>query len=167
MNGLIGTLRSQAGLVYGLGRRYLTGAELSPVRFVIFGRGRSGSTALVHLMNAIPDVHCDGEILRNAVALPRASVLARCANAGTPVYGCKVLSYQILNVQPLRDRTGFIRRLHGDNFKILYLKRENLVEHAVSNIRARAFGFHSRQPGASTQKIAIDAGELLRWIEGS
>jgi len=84
------------------------------------------------------------------------------------VYGCKILSYQILNVQPLRRRMDFVRRLSEDGFKVIYLKRENLVEHAVSQIRAREFGFHRPAvAGGENSKMLIDPQKVLDWIAKS
>jgi LPS sulfotransferase NodH len=151
-----------------VGRQVLTGSRLSPIRFVVFGRGRSGSTTLVSLLSALPDLHCDGEILSSPVPFPRTYVRARCARSRSVAYGCKILSYQVKHVQPLRRRTEFLRRLSEDGFGVIHLKRENLVEHAVSNIRAREFGFHrSAAAGGENGKMLIDPQQVLYWIAGS
>lgn len=141
--------------------------KLSPIRFVIFGRGRSGSTALVSLLDSLPNLYCDGEILNQPVPSPYSHVLARCGNSKSDIYGCKILSYQIKDVQPIDDREGFIHRLHDNNFKIIYLKRENLIFHALSNIRARKFGFHNNKEKHNHGKITIDLDHLLKWMKGS
>jgi LPS sulfotransferase NodH len=141
---------------------------LRPVRFVIFGRGRSGSTMLVSLLDSLPGVHCDGEILHRRVQFPRQHVHAMCAESSRAAYGCKILSYQLLTVQPLRRRTEFIRRLAHDGFDILYLTRENVVEHAVSNIRARQLGFHQSADNPTINKaITVERDDLMRWIDHS
>jgi LPS sulfotransferase NodH len=120
------------------------------------------------LLEALPGAHCDGELLSAAVPFPRAFVHACCARSGSPVYGCKILSYQVANVQPLRRRAEFVRRLSEDGFKIIYLKRENFVEHAVSQIRAREFGFHrSAGSGGENGKMVIDPLMVLDWIAKS
>lgn len=142
--------------------------KLSSTRFVIFGRGRSGSTALVSLLNSIPKIHCEGEILNKPVMFPSSHVLAKCGNSRSNIYGCKILSYQIKDVQPINDREGFIRLLHKNGFKILYLRRENLIHHALSNIRARKFGFHTKNSQKQPpKKIVLDLDELMMWIKKS
>jgi len=149
-------------------RQFLTRRPLSPIRFLVFGRGRSGSTTLMSLLSGLPDMHCDGEILNRPVPFPRTFVHARCAQSGSPAYGCKILSYQVESIQPLRRRTEFIRRLSQDGFAVLYLKRENLVEHAVSNIRAREFGFHrSTGAGGENGTLLINPQNVLDWIAKS
>jgi LPS sulfotransferase NodH len=160
--------RRHAAELAAVGRQVMTGRRLSPIRFVVFARARSGSTALMSLLEALPEAHCDGEILNTPVPFPRTFVRACCARSGSPVYGCKVLSYQVANVQPLRHRTEFVRRLSEDGFKIVHLKRENLVEHAVSQIRAREFGFHRpATAGDENGKMVIDPRNVVNWAARS
>jgi len=161
-------VRRRAGGFVVVGRQAVTGRQPSPVRFVVFGRARSGTTTLVSLLGAVPDLHCDGEILSKPVPFPRIYVRACCARSGSLAYGCKILSYQVAKVQLLHRRTEFVRRLSEDGFSIIYLKRENLVEHAVSNIRARKFGFHRAAAATSENgKMLIDPPEVLDWIKKS
>lgn len=143
------------------------GRGLSPVRFVIFGRGRSGSTALVSLLNSQRAIRCDGEILAQPLWFPLQHVLARCSNANARAYGCKILSYQVLRVQRLANRGQFLRQLHELGFKIIYLKRENLVQHAISNIRAQAYGYHKKTSDRSRpEPLQLKMDELMYWLQG-
>lgn len=142
--------------------------KLSPNRFVIFGRGRSGSTALVSLLDSLPNLYCDSEILNQRVLFPFSHILAKCAKSNAETYGCKILSYQIKTVQPIPNQAEFLNRLHDNEFKIIYLKRENLIYHALSNIRARQFGYHTKTTEKQVQgKIKVDLNELLNWITAS
>lgn len=118
--------------------------KLSPNRFIVFGRGRSGSYALQTLLNSLPNVRCDGEILARHVLFPYTYILAKCAYSKANTYGCKILTPHIKWVQNLTDRDNFIRYLNEQGFKIIYLKRENVLFHALSNVRARVFGFHKK-----------------------
>lgn len=164
-NNFTNSVKRYKNHIYNLLRYRLTKNELSPVRFIIFGRGRSGSTALVSLLNSLQNVYCDGEILNQPVIFPFSHVLAKCANSGANIYGCKILSYQIKSVQPIANRKNFIGRLYKRGFKIIYLKRENLVYHALSNIRARVYGFHKKFSDQSRpEKLTVDLNDLLRWI---
>lgn len=154
--------------VYEIMLHSLTGSEMSQKRFVIFGRGRSGSTVLVNLLDSIKGLHCDGEILSNPVPFPFLHVVSKCANSKASIYGCKILSYQILEVQRIKDPKIFLKNLNSNNFQIIYLKRENFLYHAISNIRARKFGFHKkRTDNIVSKKITVDMDELLSWIKGS
>ncbi len=139
-------------------------------KFVIFGRGRSGTTALVSLMNSVPKVHCDGEILHQFVDDPILRIEEKCHQSKESTYGFKVLSYQIRNVQPIDDGSLFLKSLQEHGFSIIYLKRENLLFHALSNIRARAYAFHAKSSESSefsSKKIYINIEELMHWLEGS
>jgi len=153
------------GLLVG---RHVRGAPLAPVRFVIFGRGRSGSTTLVSLLDSLPGVRCDDEILHRPVLFPLEHVRAKCAGSRSAAYGCKILSYQVRTVKTRRRREAFVRDLARDGFRILYLTRDNVVQQAVSNIRARQLGFHqSAGRATAVQRVTVDRDDLMHWIEQS
>lgn len=137
---------------------------LPPKRFVLFGRGRSGTTALVSLMDSLPHVHCDGEVLNPQPPFPYHHVIARCARSKQQVYGCKILSYQLIH----SGRHEILNSLYADGFNFIYVRRENTLKHIVSNIRARSFGFHRRGSGApESNKIRLHPREVIDWIERS
>jgi 16S rRNA G1207 methylase RsmC len=54
----------QAGLAHLFNR------SLPETRFVLFGRGRSGTTALVSMLDDVPRLQCEGEVLHNYVPFP-------------------------------------------------------------------------------------------------
>lgn len=152
----------------------LSGSKLSPVRYVILTRPRSGSTNLKSLLNSLPNSLNDGEILRYSVLFPFSHVLAKCGNSGFRAYGCKVMSYQIKGRQRMIGKESFIRRLHEKGFKIIYLNRENVVHQAVSSIRAKRFGFSSKtmyekttRDKAIREKVTVDVSQLLRHLHRS
>jgi LPS sulfotransferase NodH len=137
-------------------------------QFIVFGRGRSGSTALVSLLNGLNGVCCDGEILAHPVLWPQLYLKANAANAHKSIYGCKVLSYQLRDIHQIQPGSDFFYELSQAGFHILYLRRENLLEHAISNIRARSFGFHkSRLQGFKKNKVYVNPMAVVDWIEKS
>lgn len=146
--------------------------RLAPLRFVIFTRGRSGSTALVSLLRSIPGLHCDTEILNGRVLFPWAELLDRCMMATSNVYGCKILTYQIYDVQPIKNPENFLQELSAKGFKIIYLKRDNLLDLAISNIRARQLGFHQRVSNSGeapraviNRALKVDLQEVVTWLD--
>lgn len=154
----------------GICARHLTRrSPLSPTRFIIFGRGRSGSTALVNLLHQVPDIHCDGEILHHPVLFPRLHVDAMCSRSASVCYGCKILSIQLRAVQSVEYGDAFLSRLFQDGYKILYLKRNDLLRHALSNMNARTFQFHQKKRDSSRclSSITVDPQEVMKWIKGS
>ena len=135
-------------------------------RFVVLARGRSGSTALVSILDAVPGIRCEGEILHDRVPWPERFVDARSRARPCDAYGFKVLAYQIRDVQRLRDREGFVRRLHARGFEVVYLRRENLLRHAISSLRARTLGFHRRRgEPAAPASLEIDVDALVARME--
>lgn len=150
---------------------YLSGRSAPKTRFILFGRGRSGTTALVSLLDALPSVRCEGEILHDYVPFPYVHVLGRSAWTASPTYGCKILSYQIRDVQRALDApTNVLKRLHENNgFQVLYLRRTNLLRHALSNIRARREHFHQKEQEASTggSALHVDPENVIEWMRSS
>lgn len=141
----------------------------SPQQFIIFGRGRSGSTALVSLLNCLPEVYCDDEILAQPVLWPQLYLKARATNANKAAYGCKILSYQLRDIQHIQQGSDFLYELNQAGVRILYLRRENLLTHAISNIRARSFGFHQNRITKNFQKnkISVNPTAVVDWIKKS
>lgn len=161
-------LKTYATHVLQLAEHRLLRHKLSDNRFIVFGRGRSGTTTLVSLLNAHPQILCEGEILSRPVFLPLDHVLAHCANSGAAVYGCKILSYQLSEVQPIQQRSAFVHLLHDHGFRIIYLRRQDLLRHALSNMRAREYGFHAKTTDTVTAApIVVQPDELMHWLHGS
>lgn len=153
--------------LYLVGKNGIQQKALSDTRFVLFGSGRSGSSALVNLLNQLPAVSCEGEILFSRVRYPYQHIKAKCAQAETPGYGFKLLTYQLSDVQKIASPQEFLERLHADHFRFIYLKRKNLLMHALSNIRARKLGFHKDkgEAGFENQKINVAPKTLSVWLE--
>lgn len=139
-------------------------------RFVLLSQPRSGSSALVSLLDGVPGVRCDGEIFHDRVPLPERYFDARSAAKPCHIYGCKILSSQIRDVQRFDRPEDFIRRLHSRGVAIFYLRRNNSVHAAISLLRARRYGFHRRRGqhpcGASpTHRLIVDCEELLAVLQ--
>jgi LPS sulfotransferase NodH len=147
------------------------GNPLPEPRFVLFGRGRSGTTALISMLGDVPALHCEGEVLHDWVPFPERHVRGRCARSGGPGFGCKILSYQIRDVQTRLSRPeGFLHTLHEEHgFRVLYLRRVNLLRHALSNIRARREQFHQKKgaEGGSRRALRVDPDHVVEWMRSS
>jgi len=105
-------------------------------RFVIFAQPRTGSTLLASLLKAHPRIRCDGEILGKRRLLPGPFVTARSILAEEDVYGFKVMIFQLWN-QRIYDVGAFMRHLYGDGWKILHMRRRNVLRQAISVAVAR------------------------------
>lgn len=142
-------------------------------RFIVFGQSRSGSTLLVELLNSHPDICCDGEIF-NRLALfpgfkplqwffrqnPGLYVRLKTRLAICPVYGFKMFFFQVYHPQP------FLRWLVTNNWKIIHVQRENILQQSLSNIVATQTNYWHRRNEESNpnDSIFIDPQKLLKVL---
>ena len=141
------------GYIYeaSLWLRSLFRRRTPPIRFVIFGQGRTGSTLLCELLDSHPRIHCDKEILYSPVISPLGLTRRAARLARGEAYGFKVKIYQLTEDQKIRDVRGFLTCLRDEGWKILYLSRRNLLRHALSDIVLMQCGrAHRRQPTPGT-----------------
>lgn len=149
---------------------YLTGRRPPETRFILFGRGRSGTTALVSLLDSLPAARCEGEVLHDFVPWPLLHVRGRSRRGRAAGYGCKILSYQLRDVQTAleapKDALRTLHHRHG--FDLLYLRRTNLLRHALSNIRARRDRFHHRSAEPTQARpLTVDPEHVVEWMKNS
>jgi LPS sulfotransferase NodH len=139
-------------------------------KFIIFGRGRSGSSLLVSLLDSHEQIHCDGELLKRRVLFPLNYIKCRTALSQHEVYGFKLLSYH-MDVQRIRDPRHLVTTLHELGYKIIYLRRLNMLRHALSNIYARHRGaFHKKATdgeAADKKEMHVDLEQLNFWLQRS
>ncbi|MEF8817619.1 MAG: Nodulation protein H [Salinibacter sp.] len=139
-------------------------------RFVLFARGRSGTTLLLSMLNAHPAVEADGEILRRRALRPLRLVKQCKAQTQAPVYGFKLLSYQLRSLQThLSDRRAFLEALVEQGYRVLYLRRRNLLRHALSGLYAEhRRRWHQTDTDATDRPaIRVRRDDLFRWLDGS
>ncbi|MCL2925597.1 MAG: hypothetical protein MGF17_13520 [Trichodesmium sp. MAG_R04] len=137
---------------------------------MIFGRGRSGSTLLVNLLNNQNQVHCDYEILHDRLLFPRSHIDLCALRYQSMVYGFKLLSYQVRDVQPIPDPEKFLFSLNESGYKFIYLTRINLVDHALSNINAKLkqkFHHRSYEGELEYKPIKVEIEEVFQRIQYS
>jgi LPS sulfotransferase NodH len=154
--------------------RYLTSHSEPPqTKFVIFCGGRTGSTLLVSILNNHPSIQCEGELFQVPILFPQTFVNCRSALSEKHVYGFKLLTYQLLEFFNKRKPVEFLSALARMGFKIIYLRRENILRRAISNIYARQINeFHRLDTGKENdrQMITLDLDQLstwLRWLENA
>jgi LPS sulfotransferase NodH len=155
---------------------HLRKSKLPPNRFVIVAQGRSGSTLLVDLMNSHPDIFTFGEIMAQNVIRnlrwPRKYAEGLCSLSRKGTVGFKAIIYQIGSTQN-KDPKKVLHDFHDHGWKIIYLKRSNILRHAISDIRSAKTGtFHkvegikvSQEGRGARQKIRIEAEELIRTMK--
>ncbi|MGH9247370.1 MAG: hypothetical protein ACRD29_24280 [Acidimicrobiales bacterium] len=121
-------------------------------RFVVVCLPRSGSTLLVELLDSVPRLRCENEVLKAPMRWPARFVTGRAALAGhrgAVAYGFKLIEYQA----PVRQgmSIGAIARdLVDDGWRLVHLRRRNVLRLALSHYRARATGrWHLRRADRS------------------
>jgi hypothetical protein len=156
-------LRQLAGYGRGL-TSWRPGPEAPAV--LIFAQGRSGSTLLVELLNSLPEVSCEGEILQRRVAFPAAWAEARRRRHRDELYGFKVKPLQLLHHQRVPDMGRWLARMQGRDWRLIHLERRNLLRQAVSNVAAERYGY-GRRVGASEpvrEPLHVDPAVLTHWM---
>lgn len=131
-------------------------------KYVIFGQGRTGSKLLCKLLDCHPDIYADTEILYNPKAFLFTYVNAK-ARMSRPetCYGFKVKAYQLVRKHNI-DPTHFLGQLHQNGWKIIYLKRNNYLRHAISNMVAKERQqFHCTQASKKNTLVRINCQKLL------
>lgn len=136
-------------------------------KFVIFGRGRSGSTLLVDLLNSSADIYCDGEILNRPVISVRQHIINCSKRKPSRVYGFKLLSYQLRSVHKLARPESFLRQLSEEmGYQIIFITRKNLLRQTLSKHYA-AFrnSWHENQMTGERPKMKVDVQLLLKHLQ--
>lgn len=138
------------------------------VRFIIFAQGRTGSTLLTSTLDKHPRITCHDEILGVPRLFPIQYMKNLASLSPNFAFGFHAKIYQLEAWQRITDVNGWLSRLDDEGWKIIYVRRENLVRHVVSNAFARAAGryHHFKQDTVEKPKeIKIPVDYLLRSIE--
>ncbi|MEO1153296.1 MAG: hypothetical protein AAFR34_02085 [Pseudomonadota bacterium] len=137
----------------------------APKKFLVIARARSGTTLLKDLLNANPAVQCDGEVLHRGKLAPLAFLKAMARKSSAQAYGAKFLSYQMVQVQRLRDPVGFLRAAHADGFKLIHLTRDTFGQ-AMSLSRSHMKQqYHSSGGAKHSEAIELPTDWFVRRLE--
>lgn len=146
---------------------FLKRDNTSSQKFILYCSPRTGSNLLRTLINSHPNIYLDTPILSHDEAkklfFPIRYIRGHhCKAARKPVYGFKIHPYN-LKYQKL-DAQKFLLKFHQTGWKIIHLKRLNLVRQQVSLIIAE-----QRNKWADTLetplkkfKFYIDSDELIK-----
>jgi len=153
--------------------RYIITEKQAPQnKFIIFGYQRTGSTLLVDLLNSHPLIECDGELLLNRMFNPDRYLCRRAKLSKADNFGFKLLTPHF-DYQNINQPDHFIQGLVGSGYKVIKLKRLNILRTAISLIYAinsGKFHFQRSSLNKAAPKIYIDLSELIekiQWIEYS
>ena len=142
----------------------LNSKQAHKTKFVIFGRGRSGSTLLSNILNSSPLIYCDKEILNRPVCNPRKFISNRAGLFNAEIYGFKFLSYQLQSIQKIDAPKEFLKKMvEFEGYKMIFMTRSNLLRQTLSKHYAYARNvWHQKKQSESRIKMKIDPHVLLK-----
>ena len=153
-------------------------SDLPKTKFIIITQSRSGGGLLNTLLSNHPDLHVDGEIFNTIaknfkVISPMRYLRARskkCVSLNKNVYGFKLKYHHLAIHQGLGDLKAnrFIERLAEDDWKFIYLRRNNILRLTLSSqiAQKRAYRHIKKYSDIShLQKVQINCASLLKDLE--
>jgi len=149
---------------------YLLPAPRKPhLKVVIFGQGRTGSTLLESLLTSNNLLKPRGEILSNVmieVLWPLKFVEGRYKLENSNfIFHLKFYQLTYKRKKQLNP-TKVIHRLYQNGWKIIYLRRENKVMHAISNIVAQNRGaYHKHDSSQEQLRFNVDLPKLEQYVK--
>ncbi|MDY7015395.1 MAG: sulfotransferase [Cyanobacteriota bacterium] len=157
-------------------RRWLVRYSLPQEKFILLGHYRAGTTLLSDLLNSHPRIRCDGELFLPFVKLnyrkvlfPHTYIQYHASKTKQPVYGFDLKVVQIFEILPAFQDSPrhFLQKLHQEGWKIIYLKRSNLLRQAISNLMARSRDeWHEKKDRPlQRQSVSIEVKKLIKEIE--
>ena len=135
-------------------------------KFLILARARSGTTLLVNLLRQTPTMRCDGEVLHFAVRNPRRFLNNLVSTTQRPACGAKLLSYQIIEVQCMREPIKFFDSLQKDGFCFIHLVRDTF-EQCVSLSIAQAQSIYFVKSGSDQdgpKRMQLDPAHFVKQV---
>ena len=137
-------------------------------KFLLFGRGRSGSTLLTSILNSSPLIFCDKEILNRPVLRPTAFIKQRASLFNEDIYGFKLLSYQLRSVQNrINEPKEFLVNLvKNEGYQMIFMSSSNLLRQTLSKFYANHRNvWHQQKSMESRSKMTIDVKALHKSLD--
>ena len=137
-------------------------------KFVILGQSRTGSSLFVDLLNSHPKIACEREIFDKRrhlfdkkVWFPYFFLRGMALREGNRFFGFKVHLYQLTQHQKV-DPNYFLSKLEYRGYKIIYLRRNNFLNQALSGVIVqKRFSYHLlKNEIYKAEKIEVSIEEL-------
>jgi LPS sulfotransferase NodH len=136
-------------------------------KFVVFAQGRTGSTLLGDLLRSHPEIYFADELLAAPVRSPRFTAARTRWRHARHAVGFHVKIYQLSDVHGISDAGGWLRRMHRHGWRVVALRRENLLRQVLSNMTAQLTNRYEDRSGEGEfvrVRPHVDPDELLHWI---
>ena len=141
-----------------------------PVRLVIFGQGRTGSTLLESLLCSTGYFHPKGELLNTSkgeILYPTQFIRGLSKRRSNENFIFHVKIYQLTRdrKRPI-DPTSFLETPYREGWKVLYLRRKNKIRHALSNIVAKHRGSYPKNDDDKEKfKMLVNCQNFVERVE--
>jgi hypothetical protein len=145
---------------------FRTSSEKLPItKFVIVTIGRTGSTLLTDLINRHNDVYCDGEIFSRKhwkrLYFPNTYLNGRSSLAFPKTcYGFKLKLEHLYRYNKIKNYALFFDKLNSAGWKIIHLKRNNILSLALSVCSAWDDNIYELKQKQSFHKKVINPKRL-------
>jgi|GEM_PF-644286 len=142
-----------------------------PVRLVIFGQGRTGSTLLENLICSTGYFRPNGELFntdRGEILYPIQFIHGLLKRSAKKNFIFHVKIYQLTHdrKRPI-DPAVFLETLYAEGWKIIYLKRRNKVKHVLSNIIAEHRAApHKYDNNKEKFNIHVNCSDFVEGVKG-
>ena len=139
------------------------------VRVVIFGQGRTGSTLLESLLCSTGHFYQNGELLstdQGEIIYPVQYIkgLSKRKSDGHFIFHVKIYHLTRDRKRPV-DPASFLKSLYYDGFKIIYLKRLNIIKHSLSGLVAEHRGcYHKFDNGKENLRLFLDCDGFVKKV---
>lgn len=139
-----------------------------PARFAIVCLPRTGSELLVRLLDSLDDLRCDGELLAQPPRWPRRLLEGRAALArarGATAWGCKIVAHQVMWHPERYGEGSFFARLDERGWKLMVLKRRNILAITLSMMHAARSQWHfSGGHDVAFEAMEVDTAEVIATL---
>jgi LPS sulfotransferase NodH len=136
-------------------------------RFVIVSGPRTGSELLRELLDSLPDVQCEGELLQRSRRWPIAYLDGRAVlgGHGRRAWGCKILDSHLHEGMAASRPDGerALSELVAGGWTILNLRRRDLLAQALSFLHAMQGQWHFRGP-ARFEPFEADPAAVIAML---
>jgi LPS sulfotransferase NodH len=136
-------------------------------KFVVFAQGRTGSTLLGDLLRSHPEIYFADELLAAPVRSPRLTVARTRWRHARHAVGFHVKIYQLSDVHGISDAGGWLHGMHRHGWRVVALRRENLLRQVLSNMTAQLTNRYEDRSGEGEfirVRPHVNPDELLHWI---
>ena len=162
-------LLSLAGLGFSETKAYKTHflkrKNSSQKKVVIFGQGRTGSTLLESLISSTGYFDGSGELLAptgKEIKYPYYYISGLSKKSKNFLFHLKVYHLGRDREKPV-DAKNFIKKLYKDGWYIIFLERQNVINHAFSNVIAeQRKSYHRTTNVIEKLKFEVDCVSLKK-----